>query len=180
MNKKTKLVLAALGFAVFMAAGSLIYSAISPGDLPGIPATREKSAFAPDFTVKDPEGRDVKLSDLRGKPVVINFWASWCPPCRDEMPHFQKMFEELDSEVSFMMIDLPGGGETQKVAEKFLAGEGFTFPVYYDTTGEASLKYGVNAIPTSVFVNAEGLMTGKVTGALKMNALRGGIESAMK
>jgi hypothetical protein len=94
------------------------------------------------------------------------------------MPHFQAVYEEMKGEVNFMMIDVIGGGETQAKAEEYLRKEGFSFPVYYDTTGEAARTYEVTAIPTSLFIDASGNLTSRSVGAKDLAALRSGINSA--
>jgi len=179
MKKKIALLTAATVFALFLAGSSYIYGLITAEDESESAAEAAGGRKpAPDFTVKDSNGKDIKLSDMRGKPTVVNFWASWCPPCRSEMPHFNKVYKEIGNEVNFMMIDLPGGGETQKVSEKFLKDQGLSFPVYYDTTGEASSEYDVNAIPTSIFIDKDGNIASTYTGAMSLETLRKGIETA--
>lgn len=107
---------------------------------------------APDFTVYDEAGNEVRLSDYLGKPVVVNFWASWCGPCRMEMPEFQEKHLELGGEVQFLMINMTGGRETVETARDFIAGQGYTFPVLYDTEGDAAVTYGAYALPTTLIL----------------------------
>jgi len=129
-----------------------------------------------DFTVTDEEGKDVKLSDLGGKPVVLNFWASWCPPCRDEMPEFDKAYKELGGEVQFMMVSLTGSnGETVATASKFVADQGYGFPVYFDTKGQAAIAYGIRNIPATYFIDGNGKVVSSQVGSLSETALRRGI-----
>jgi thiol-disulfide isomerase/thioredoxin len=168
MKKHFAFVSAAIALAVFCAAGF------------GLGEASAAKSLAPDFSVRDPEGRTVKLSDLRGKPAVVNFWASWCPPCRSEMPRFEAMYKELGGEVNFMMIDLPGGGETKSAAENFLAENGFTFPVYYDDAGEGMSAYGINAIPMSLFIDKDGYLVSKSIGSISLEKLKSGIAEARK
>lgn len=128
---------------------------------------------APDFSVLDASGRSVKLSDLRGRPVVINFWATWCPPCRAELPAFNKVAADLDGKIAFMMVDLTDGGrETVERASKFVAQEGYTFPVYFDTEYEGAAAYGIRSIPTTVLVNSDGTISDAHIGAMDEDALR--------
>ena len=88
---------------------------------------------AADFTVYDADGNKVSLSDYIGKPVVVNFWASWCGYCKMEMPEYQKMYETYGKDVQFLMVDLTGGGSDSKdAADKVIADGGYTFPVFYD------------------------------------------------
>lgn len=131
---------------------------------------------APDFTVYDEAGNEVHLSDYRGKPVVVNFWASWCGPCRMEMPEFQEKHLELGGEVQFLMINMTGGRETVETARDFIAGQGYTFPVLYDTEGDAAVTYGAYALPTTYFIDAEGYAIAQARGAINSEALQAGID----
>ena len=132
---------------------------------------------APDFTVEDTEGNAVKLSDMLGKPVVLNFWASWCPPCKSEMPEFNKVFEELGQDIQFMMVDaVDGSRETKRTGEAYIASEGYTFPVYFDIEQDAVIQYGIRAYPTSVFIDNEGYIVAGIEGAIDEVTLRQGID----
>ena len=130
---------------------------------------------APDFTVYDEAGNEVRLSDYLGKPVVVNFWASWCEPCRMEMPEFQEKHLELGGEVQFLMINMTGGRETVETARDFIAGQGYTFPVLYDTEGDAAVTYGAYALPTTYFIDAEGYAIAQARGAINSETLQAGI-----
>lgn len=131
---------------------------------------------APDFTVYDEAGNEVRLSDYRGKPVVVNFWASWCGPCRMEMPEFQEKHLELGGEVQFLMINMTGGRETVETARDFIAGQGYTFPVLYDTEGDAAVTYGAYALPTTYFIDAAGYAIAQARGAINSETLQAGID----
>ena len=88
----------------------------------------------PNITVFDKDGKEVNLTDFRGKPVVLNFWASWCGPCRSEMQDFNEVYNEMKDEVYFVMVDMVDGGrETMESVNKYLAENNFDFPVYFDT-----------------------------------------------
>lgn len=130
---------------------------------------------APDFTVYDGDGNAVKLSDYFGKPIVLNFWASWCGPCKSEMPDFQKVFEEMGDEVQFLMVNSTGGRETLDSAKAFIADSGYTFPVFYDTDLDASTIYGVYSLPSTYFIDGEGNAIAKATGAITESLLLKGI-----
>ena len=132
---------------------------------------------APDFTVYDAEGNEVHLSDYFGKPIVLNFWASWCGPCQMEMPDFQEKYLELGEEVAFLMINMTDGGrETVQTASEFIASKGYTFPVFYDTMGMAAGVYGAYSLPTSYFINAQGHVIARAVGAIDGETLQRGID----
>jgi thiol-disulfide isomerase/thioredoxin len=131
---------------------------------------------APDFTVYTAEGTPVKLSDMRGIPVVLNFWASWCPPCKAEMPDFNEICKEFEGKVAFMMVNLTDGTrETVESARNFIHMMEYTFPVYYDTDMDATGKYGIQSIPTTYFISAEGKLIAYGSGSLDGATLRRGI-----
>jgi thiol-disulfide isomerase/thioredoxin len=133
---------------------------------------------AKDFTVIDVNGKEVSLSDFKGKPVVVNFWASWCPPCKEEMPYFNELYKELGDEVQFMMVDLVDGSrETVDAAKAFIKENGYEFPVYFDTDQEAAIAYGIYSIPTSIFIDAEGKIVRSITGSMTKTDLLAEIEN---
>lgn len=131
---------------------------------------------APDFTVYDEEGNAVSLSNFAGKPVVINFWASWCGPCKSEMPEFAEAYAEYGDEIHFLMINMTDGSrETVETAAAYIEENGFAFPVFYDTDLDAAMTYGVSSIPATYFIDAEGNAIAQGRGALDMEALQTGI-----
>lgn len=139
-------------------------SAPPAGGRTGAPGNRNA---APDFTVTDGGGNRVSTADLSGKPVILNFWATWCPPCRSELPAFDKLYRQYGNEVSFMMIDLTDGyRETVEGVKKFISENGYTFPVYYDTEGSAAEAYNVSSIPFTVAVGRNGNIVGTHLGAM--------------
>ncbi len=148
----------------------------SAGGAPGVSSQQPQPVPAPDFTVYDGDGNAVHLSDYVGKPVVMNFWASWCGPCQMEMPDFQAKHEELGGEVQFLMINMTGGRETLDSAQKFIAEQGYTFPVFYDTDSDAAITYGAYSLPTTYFIDAEGNAVAQATGAINGEILQTGID----
>ena len=131
---------------------------------------------APDFTMLDMEGNEVKLSDFFGTPIVLNFWASWCPPCKAELPDFEEACKRYEGKVTFLMVNLTDGQrETVEVAKSYIASQGYTFPVYFDTNYEAAYVYGVSSIPQTYFINADGSLEARATGMISAAQLEKGI-----
>jgi len=131
---------------------------------------------APDFAVLDWEGNSVKLSGFEGKPVVLNFWASWCGPCKSEMPDFEEAYQEYGEQIHFLMVNCTGGRETVDSAKAFIEDNGYTFPVYFDTTYEAAATYGASSIPMTFFIDANGDLVTYGMGALSADLLQTGID----
>ena len=128
---------------------------------------------APDFTVLDMDGNEVKFSDYLGKPIVLNFWAHWCGPCQSEMPEFNAAWETLEGEVTFLMVHVGAAVEDgkQKVSEG-----GYTFPVVFDTESEAAAIYGITAFPTTFFIDKDGYLQGWYMGAMDAELLQIGLD----
>lgn len=128
---------------------------------------------APDLTLLDWDGNEVHLSDYIGKPMVLNFWAHWCGPCQMEMPEFNAVYEELEGEVTFLMVHM--GAAVDKGKEKVTEG-GYTFPVVFDTDSTAGYIYGATAYPTSFFIDADGNIQAYYVGMMDRSLLQQGID----
>lgn len=135
---------------------------------------------APDFPVLDADGNTVRLSDMFGKPVVINFWATWCPPCKRELPDFDRLCREYGDRVVFMMVNLTDGRrDTVDGTKKFVSEKGYTFPVYFDTGLSGAKAYSVSSIPQTTFIDANGNVFATRIGAMNETVLRSYINAIL-
>ena len=198
MNKKTLLILCVVLALVLIGAGVLYNSLADDVQLGGLvttpqetqPATEESTVppesvpattdateppvnIAPDFTMLDQEGNEVTLASFFGKPIILNFWASWCGPCKMEMPELQEFYEEYGEEIHFLLVSVDDSVDT---AKDFIEKEGYTFPVYFDTTSMGAYTYGASSIPLTFFIDAEGNLTAYYMGAMSESILRQGVE----
>ena len=189
--KILKMVLLALIFVALLLGAKKLYDtlgsqvqldtlATQPTQAVEAEGTEPEKQLAPDFTVYDLEGNPHKLSDFQGKPVILNFWASWCGPCKMEMPDFDEKYQAYGDQVHFLMVNLTDGSqETVETASKFITDQGYTFPVYFDTAMEGAIAYGVNAVPVTYFVDAEGSFVAWQQGVLSAENLQKGIDMVL-
>ena len=122
----------------------------------------EKVILAPDFTLEDLTGKRISLKSLRGRVVFLNFWATWCIPCRQEMPTMEKLHRELKEQG--LEVAAVNFRETEKEVRKFFGELGLTFTALLDKDGKVSEEYGAWSIPLSYFINRKGEFVGKVIG----------------
>lgn len=122
---------------------------------------------APDFALKTLDGKEMKLSDMAGKKVILNFWATWCPPCKAEMPHMQEFYEEQkDSGIEILAVNLTTAEKNSDDIGAFLKDYGLTFPVILDSLGEVGQTYSALTIPTSYIVDSSGIIRKKIVGPM--------------
>ncbi len=143
----------------------------------------EEEVIAPDFTVLDADGAEVTLADrlADGKPVVLNFWATWCGPCKSELPAFDKAAAEYADRITFMMLNMTDGyQETVDGVKEFMEDNGYTFPVYFDTNYSAAIPYGANSIPLTYFVTSDGVVVGGYMGAMPEETLYNYLEQLLE
>lgn len=132
---------------------------------------------APNFTAYDIDGNSINLTDFFGKPIIVNFWASWCGPCKMEMPDFNEAYTTYKDEINFLMINMTDGSrETVEKASSFITESGYIFPVYYDTDYSAAITYSVSSLPTTYFINVKGELVAHARGAIDADTLQKGID----
>lgn len=184
MDKKMKLIVIVIAFAVLIGGASVLYKnlgetyapeqlAVAETEPAASSGTEPPRIAAPDFTVYDAEGNAVKLSDFFGKPIVLNFWASWCDPCRSEMPEIQDFYDQYGQDVQFILVSQDDSLEDAKA---FIEDEGYSFPVYFDSTFMGSYSYGASSIPLTYFIDADGQMIAYFRGAMSESILQQGID----
>ena len=147
-----------LGITIFivLAAGGLYYwlgMGQHKTDLNNGDATRDNPA--PQIRLTELNGNPIELSSLKGKPVFMNFWATWCPPCVAEMPFINELYPEYKDKVQFVMVSVDDSKDKNKVV-KFIADKGFTFPVYTAEQADIAKAYNIQGIPTTYIINAKG------------------------
>ena len=133
---------------------------------PGMPI--KEGVAAPDFTGELMDGTSITLSELQGKPVIINFWATWCGPCVKEMPAFERLKDDFGDKIGIIAVNCGDDAETVK---DFVEENGYTFPVVLDEEYSISMLYPTNSIPYTVVVDAEGKVTHISTGALDADTM---------
>lgn len=191
MKNRKVLLLAAAALVVLVAGASLLYPRLAAktetGELApqgetvdsGVEVEEKeepKGVKAPDFTAYDREGDPVKLSDYFGTPIVLNFWASWCPPCQGEMPEFEQMWQKYEGRVQFLMVNQTDGSrETVQTALEFVDRGEYTFPVLLDSGLQGAYAYGVNALPMTFFIDAEGNLITYAAGGITASVIELGI-----
>lgn len=125
---------------------------------------------AVNFELTALDGETLALNQIRGKPVIINFWATWCPPCREEMPLFQKYYEEKSLDLVVLGINVM---ESESLIRPYVNEMGITFPILLDEKGEVQARYLVRGLPTTFFLDAKGVMRAQHIGLLDETLLKG-------
>ena len=183
MNDKLKLTLIIGGIGLLLIGSSLLYHKLtanpeiaqkteSPTNQQGSDDEDSETVPYMNFTVYDKDKQPVMLSSFIGKPIILNFWASWCGPCQSEMPDFEEIYSKYKGQIEFLMINLTDGDrETLDTASDYIKKQQFHFPVYYDLDMTASSTYFVSSIPQTFFINADGQIVSYAKGAMTKSAM---------
>ncbi|GAA0306417.1 peroxiredoxin [Gracilibacillus halotolerans] len=126
--------------------------------------------LAPDFELQTPEGDMVKLSDYRGKPVILNFWATWCPPCIEEMPDLEQFYQEND--VTVVGVNLTSREMGMQQIIDFKEEHDITFPILLDNANQVSKLYRIVPIPTTYFIDDKGIIRHHIAGQVDLETLK--------
>jgi len=135
---------------------------------------------APPLELQGMDGQAVRLSDYRGKAVFLNFWASWCGPCRMEMPEVQRLAANLPPDSAVLTVNMTDQEQSLEAVQAFLSSKGYTFPVATDPDGSAAAAYEVVSLPTSLFVSPDGVVTTRISGPLSLGAMTDYLKAARR
>ena len=156
---------------------ALAIQASQPAETVSEESVQATEAAEPEMVVYDIDGNAHKLSDFEGKPVILNFWATWCGYCKFEMPDFEEKYQEYGDEIHFLMVNATDDfGETVEKASGYIAEQGFTFPVYYDTDQIAGQYFNLSSFPVTYLLDAEGEIVSWKQGMLTAEILQTGID----
>jgi len=191
MKSKIELILGVAGVAVFIVIAVFVYNAlVNRGNLPENIVVYEPQEVqekepqegaseapplqVPDFAMVDEAGNEVMLSDFFGAPLVVNFWASWCPACVAELSYFETLYQNYGSDVHVIKVNL---GETMDTVERFMQENGYSFPLYFDISG--AVAFGVQFIPVTFFIGVEGNAAARVQGPVNDSVLEQGLAAIL-
>lgn len=181
MKQQTKTLLLVGAFILFMIVAFFGYKTLTASNTAPPPIAQSETVPAVDFTVTGYDGNEVMLSEFYGKPIILNFWATWCPYCKEEMALFEEKYKEYGDEIAFLMIDSTDGKrETVEQAKSYVEKNKFTFPVYFDLAGEATYAYQASSLPLSVFIDENGQVVLYQPGLLSEDAFDAGLQLILK
>ncbi|MGA9288697.1 MAG: TlpA disulfide reductase family protein [Anaerobacillus sp.] len=174
--------------AIFVLIGLGTYAVISSNDRFGADSRKEETTetaskplevglkegnIAPDFTLYSLKGEEVSLSDYKGQIVFVNFWATWCPPCKAEMPHMEEFYEKSADEydAKILAVNITSDEASSRVVEEFVKEHRITFPVLLDTDGKQTENFAAITIPTTYLVDRNGIIMKRIVGPMSMERM---------
>jgi cytochrome c biogenesis protein CcmG/thiol:disulfide interchange protein DsbE len=162
-------VIALVAFVVIGFLGLLVWGMLNKEPITGLSGITMVDRPAPGFVVQTFQGDTISLADLRGRPMVINFWASWCPPCREEAPLLERTWRAYKNrDLTFLGVNIQ---DRKEDAVNYLREFDITFPNGPDPTGEITINYGVSGLPVTFFVSRDGKVARRWVGALEHSVL---------
>jgi len=190
MSQKNKTLLGLMAFAAFFACAFFAYNALvnsgiiepinfvvtETQDTTETPGQQEQHPQTPDFTMLDADGNELRLSDFFGKPIVLNFWTTWCRFCVQEMPYFQNLYQQMGDDVHVIKLNVR---ESRGVVDNFMYANGHTFPLYFDVADSGVRAFEVTGFPQTFFICADGNVQASVMGAMNASRLQQGLDSIL-
>ncbi|MFZ5915870.1 MAG: TlpA family protein disulfide reductase [Chloroflexota bacterium] len=165
-------------FTLIAGIGWIVATRVTDSTQAGLPPAPQVGHPAPDFSLQTVDGETVTLGALQGQPVLLNFWATWCPPCRAEMPHIQQVWQAYQADgLIVLAVDEQ---ESAQTVGQFAAGLGLTFPLLLDVTGEVGNDFQVRALPTSFFIDRQGIVRQKFTGPMTTAILHERLQAILR
>lgn len=149
---------------------------VSPDAPESLDALATKAA---DFTMQDADGNDVLLSSFKGKPVIVNFWTSWCSYCKTEMPRFEEAYKKYGDQIQFIMLDAVKSEKNRDDGRIFIKNSQYTFPVFYDMDGKAMTLYAIRGFPATFFIDKDGNIVERAIGELSSEKLEENIQKLL-
>jgi len=188
VNEKKKMGVVIVSLVVVVAVSVLLYSMYkdrvdpvtgkwNPTASNAVVTIGDANELAPDFTMEDADGKAVKLSDFKGKPVILNFWASSCSYCKAEMPYFQSAYQKYGDSAQFVMLNVVNSERSSNDGRNFIQESTYTFPVFYETAGKAMGLYGLRGLPATIFIDSDGKIVQKAVGAITQPRLTNAINN---
>lgn len=180
MDKKLKYIIIVIIFILVMIGISRVYTILNTKiQNEEIQKENIKSQETiSNFSVYNDKGEEVKLSAFKGKPIVINFWTTWCGYCKIEMKYFEELYNQYKDEVVFLMVNSTIEDDKDE-ANKYITGQGYTFPIYYDITGNAINSYKVTGYPITMFINKDFQINRIHQGMINLETLQKNINNIM-
>lgn len=175
MKNYLKIIIYIVSFIIIILLAVLGYNFLTKNYSPeeiNIENNEYKLNKAKDFEVLNNKGEKVNLSDFFGKPIIVNFWATWCMPCKNELPEFNEAYKKYGKDIEFLMVNLTDGyNDTEDGVKQFVKENNYEFPLYFDTEYSATYTYNIYSIPQTLFIDKNGNILKSYTGMLNKQTL---------